>query len=205
MNSKPAYNFTNEIKNQLKGFKSYLQKLGQDKNTIRQKTNYTGCFLTWLETQHLNPEATRYNDLLDFIDYCREEGNSKRHINTKLRSIRNFYKYLKEQNPELTNPAANLNLKGIRQKLPSDIIDFKELESLYQSFETTAKREKRNKIILGLLVYQGVTTEELQQLEPTHLKLKEGKIHVPGNRRRNSQILEMKHIQILELHEYLTE
>jgi integrase/recombinase XerD len=205
MNSKRAYNFTNEITNQLKGFKTYLQKLGQDKNTIRQKTNYTGCFLTWLETQHLSPEATRYNDLLDFIDYCREEGNSKRHINTKLRSIRNFFKYLKEQNPELTNPAANLNLKGIREKLPSDIIDFKELENLYQSFETTTKREKRNKIILGILVYQGVTTEELHRLEPTHLKLKEGKIHVPENRRRNSRILELKPFQILELHEYLKE
>jgi integrase/recombinase XerD len=155
--------------------------------------------------QHLSPEETRYNDLLDFIDCCREEGNSKRHINTKLRSIRNFYRYLKEQNPELTNPAANLNLKGIREKLPSDIIDFKELENLYQSFETTTNREKRNKIILGLLVYQGVTTEELHRLEPTHLKLKEGKIVVPGNRRRNSRTLELKPFQILELHEYLTE
>jgi integrase/recombinase XerD len=204
MNSKPAYNFTNEIKNQLKGFRNYLQKLGQNKNTIRQKTNYTGCFLTWLETQHLSPEATRYNDLLDFIDYCREE-NSKRHINTKLRSIRNFYEYLKQSNPNIINPAINLHLKGIRQKLPSDIIDFDELENLYQSFETTTNREKRNKIILGLLVYQGVTTEELHRLEPTHLRLKEGKIQVPGNRRRNSRILELKPFQILELHGYLKE
>jgi integrase/recombinase XerD len=205
MNSKPEYNFSSDIKNQLKGFKSYLQELGQNKNTIRQKSNYAGYFLKWLDTEHLQLEETRYNDLLNFIDYCKLEGNSKRHINTKLRSIRNFYNYLKEQNPELTNPVANLNLKGIRQKLPSDIIDFKKLENLYQSFETTTNREKRNKIILGLLVYQGVTTEELHKLEPTHLKLKEGKIHVPGNRRRNSRILELKPFQILELHEYLKE
>src|SRR5690606_15093273 len=108
-------------------------------------------------------------------------------------------------NPNIINPAINLHLKGIRQKLPSDIIDFDELENLCQSFETTTNREKRNKIILGLLVYQGVTTEELHKLEPTHLKLKEGKIQVPGNRRRNSRILELKPFQILELHEYLKE
>jgi integrase/recombinase XerD len=158
-----------------------------------------------LENEHLQPKDARYNDLLNFIDYCKLEENSKKHINSKLRAIRNYFDYLKSQNPEIINPAANLNLKGIRQKIPSNIIDFTELEKLYQSFETTNNREKRNKIILGILVYQGVTTQELHQLEPGHLKLKEGKIHVPGNRRRNSRTLELKPFQILELHEYLTE
>jgi len=205
MSKKPEYSFTKAIESKLKGFKSYLQGLGQDTNTMRQKSNYAGYFLNWLENEHLQPEETRYNDILNFIDYCKLEGNSKKHINSKLRSIRNYYEYLKEQNPNIINPAANLYLKGETQKLPSNIIDFKELEKLYQSYETTDNRDKRNKIILGLLVYQGVTTEELKQLEPGHVKLKEGKIYIPGNRRRNSRNLELKPFQILELHEYLTE
>src|SRR3972149_2120619 len=205
MSKKPEYSFTKAIESKLKGFKSHLQGLGQDTNTMRQKSNYAGYFLNWLENEHLQPEETRYNDILNFIDYCKLEGNSKKHINSKLRSIRNYYEYLKEQNPNIINPAANLYLKGETQKLPSNIIDFKELEKLYQSYETTDNRDKRNKIILGLLVYQGVTTEELKQLEPGHVKLKEGKIYIPGNRRRNSRNLELKPFQILELHEYLTE
>ncbi len=205
MSKKPEYSFNKAIQSKLKGFESYLQKLGNGKDTIRQKMNYTGYFLKWLDNEHLQPNETRYNDLLDFIDYCKLEGNSKKHINSMLRSIRNFYEYLKEQNPKIINPAANLYLKGEIQKLPSNIIDFTELEKLYQSYETSDNRSKRNKIILGLLIYQGVTTEELKQLEPNHLKLKEGKIYIPGNRRRNSRNLELKPFQILELHEYLTE
>ncbi len=205
MSKKPEYSFNKEIESKLKGFKTYLQELGNGENTIRQKTNYAGCFLKWLESESLQVEETRYNDLLNFIDYCKLEGKSKKHINSKLRSIRNFYEYLKKENPNIINPAINLHLKGIKQKLPSNIIGFKELETLYQSFETITNREKRNKIILGILIYQGVTTEELQQLEPNHLKLKEGKIYVPGNRRRNSRKLELKPFQILDLHEYLTE
>ncbi|GAO31941.1 hypothetical protein [Geofilum rubicundum] len=162
MRKKPEYSFNKEIENKLTGFKTYLQELGNGANTIRQKSNYAGYFLKWLETEHLQPEDTRYNDLLSFIDYCKlevdalngVEGNSKRHINSKLQSIRNFYEYLKQSNPTIINPASNLNLKGIRQKLPSNIIDFKELENLYQSLEATTNREKRNKIILGILVYQ---------------------------------------------------
>ncbi|GAO27834.1 hypothetical protein [Geofilum rubicundum] len=162
MRKKPEYIFNKEIESKLTGFKTYLQELGNGASTIRQKSNYAGYFLSWLETEHLQPEDTRYNDLLSFIDYCKlevdalsgVEGNSKRHINSKLRSIRNFYEYLKQSNSTIINPAANLNLKGIRQKLPSNIIDFKELENLYQSLGTTTNREKRNKIILGILVYQ---------------------------------------------------
>lgn len=205
MNRKTEYSFNQEIESNLIGFKTYLQELGNGKDTVRQKMNYAGYFLKWLESERLQPNDARYNDLLNFIDYCKLENNSKRHINSKLRSIRNFYEYLKKENPNIINPAINLHLKGIKQKLPSNIISFKELEKLYQSFETTTNRGKRNKIILGILIYQGVTTEELQQLEPNHLKLKEGKIYVPGNRRRNSRKLELKPFQILELHEYLTE
>jgi integrase/recombinase XerD len=205
MSKNPEYSFNIEIQNQLKGFKTYLQELGNDETTIRQKANYTGYFLNWLESERLQPEETRYNDLLNFIDYCKLESNSKKHINSKLRSIRNYYEYLKKQNPKIINPAANLYLKGTHKKTISGIIDFAALENLYQSFEPITNRNKRNKIILGLLIYQGVTTEELKQLEPGHLKLKEGKIYIPGNRRRNSRKLELKPFQILELHEYLTE
>ncbi|NJM15475.1 MAG: tyrosine-type recombinase/integrase [Bacteroidales bacterium] len=204
-NKKPEYSFNSEIESQLKDFKNYLKELGNGENTIRQKSNYAGYFLTWLESERLQPEETRYNDLLTFIDYCKLESNSKKHINSKLRSIRNYYEFLKKQCPNIINPAANLNLKGTHKKVISGIIDYKTLENLYQSFETSDKRSKRNKIILGLLIYQGITTEELHQLEPNHLKLKEGKIFIPGNRRRNSRKLELKSSQILELHEYLTE
>lgn len=204
-NKKPGYCFDKEIESDLQGFKTYLQELGNGTSTIRQKSNYAGSFLKWLATEHLQPESTGYNDLLDFIDYCKQEGNSKKHINSKLRSIRNFYEYLKTQNPKIINPAANLHLKGTHKKVISGIIGFNELENLYQSYKAEATRAKRNKIILGLLVYQGITTEELKQLEPNHLKLKEGKIYIPGNRRRNGRNLELKPFQILELHEYITE
>jgi integrase/recombinase XerD len=204
MNRNPAYSFDSGIKSRLEGFKTCLQELGSDKNTIRQKSNYAGYYLRWLEGEHLQVEDARYNDLLNFIDYCKLEGNTRGHINMKLRSIRNFYEYLKKHNPGIINPAANLFLKGTRQKVISGVISFKELESLYQSYPVKTLRQKRNKIILGLLIYQGLNTEDLRRLMTEDVKLKEGKIHVPGDRRRSSRNLELKPFQILELHEYLT-
>lgn len=199
------YKFNEAITSRLKGFKTYLQELGNGVDTIRQKCNYAGYFLTWLETENLQPQETTYNDMLSFIDYCNLDGNSKRQINSKLRSVRNFYEYLQQKDASIVNPAANLVLKGVRQKLPSNIIDFTELEKFYQSYETSNNRSKRNKVMLGLLVYQGLTTEELHRLEPEHIKLKQGKIHVQGNRKRNSRMLDLQPCQVLEIHEYINE
>lgn len=200
-----VYKFTGNIREQVEGFKSYLQTLGKQANTIRQKSNYAGCFLKWLETERLLPEDTRYNDLLNFIDYCRLEEDSNKLINRKLQSIRSYYEYLQQSTPEVLNPATNLYLRGIRRKTFITTLDYQSIEEIYNRYPTQTTRQKRNKVILGLFVYQAITTEELQQLEPNHLKLKEGKIHIPGNRRRNSRTLELKPFQILELHEYLTQ
>lgn len=212
MSRKPQYSFTKEIQSELQGFKTYLQELGNGENTIRQKSNYAGYFLQWLENERLLTGDARYNDLLNFIDYCKLEGDTpalsgaegNKLINGKLRSIRNYYEYQKKENPDILNPAVNLYVRGTRRKIITGTLDYKILENLYQSVETTTNRDKRNKIILGLLIYQGVTTEELHQLKPDNLKLKEGKIYIPGNRRRNSRTLDLKPFQILELNEYLT-
>jgi len=203
--NRPRYLLTGEVSNQIRSFKSYLQEQHLDKSTVRQKSNYAGYFLTWCEAEHLPVIAARYNDLLNFVDYCKLDGKSKQHVNTILRATRSYYEFLKLANPGIINPAINLHVKGTHSKVVSGIIDFNELENLYQSQRTDTPRDKRNKIILGLLVYQAVNTEELSKLETVHVKLKEGKIYIPGNRRRSSRTLELKPFQILELHEYLTE
>jgi integrase/recombinase XerD len=204
MNRSPDYNFSGEINHRLEGFKAYLTGLGMRENTVRQKSNYAGYFLRWLEGENLQAEDTRYNDMLNFIDHCHLEGKSRKHINNMLRGIRNYYEYLRKQNPEISNPALNLLLRGIRQKLPSGIKAYQDLEALYQNFRADTLRGKRNKVILGFFIYQGITTGELQRMEPGHLRLRQGKIFIPGSRRSNSRVLELKPFQILDLQEYVS-
>ncbi len=131
------YTFNTNIINQLNPYKEYLKKAAYNEHNLRQETNYTGYFLNWLEKENLQLENTSYNDILNFIDYCKQENNSNLLINSKLRTIRNYYKYLKKKNPNIINPASRLYLKGIIRKIPSNIVSFTELEKLYQSFETT--------------------------------------------------------------------
>jgi integrase/recombinase XerD len=205
MNKKPEYSFNNAIQSRLKGFKTWLEAQRNEQSTIRQKMNYTGYFLRWLESEGLTEQGTAYNDMLVFIDSCTMENKSKKHINTMLRSIRNYYDYLKSTGEAIINPATNLYLKGIRHKLPHDIISFESLSQFYQAYPVIDNRSKRNKIILGMLIYQGITTDELMRITTTDVKLQEGKVFVPGSKHSNSRNLELKSFQVLELHEYINQ
>ena len=83
-----------------------------------------------------------------------------------------------------------------------DILKKQELESLYENFELTDENSKnknqnwykvslltsrRNKVILGLMIWQGLGTRELANLEVKDLKLREGTIYIQGSRRSNER------------------
>ena len=56
--------------------------------------------------------------------------------------------------------------------------------------------------MLGLLIYQGLKTEELRKLETKDIKLKEGKIEVPGGRKSNHRTMTLESHQVLEIYDY---
>jgi site-specific recombinase XerD len=59
--------------------------------------------------------------------------------------------------------------------------------------------------MLGLLVYQGITTSELQRLKAEDIQLYKGKIDVLGTKKTGSRELELKPWQLMELLQYLNE
>lgn len=199
------YHFEESINDQLTSFENHLMKKAYSPSTTKQKSNYTGLFLAWLETENLPVKEVRYKDMLSFIDYCHLEKLSAKQINTILLSVRNYYEYLKESDPKITNAAQNLRVKGEVRKQPVSLTEYAELEKLYREYPGKTNRDKRNKVILGLLIYQGITTEELHGLLTKDLNLQQGKIAIQGNRRRNSRKLDLQPCQILELHEYLSQ
>ncbi len=187
----------------LQQLETYLKKQNYEANTIRQFKNYTAYFLDWQQSQTL--EQVSYNDLLIYIDYCREKGDSLKLTNRKLSAIRKYYEFLQSKGETLKNPASGLFLKGKRTSVPNNLLEKKELRELYNHYQPYDLRTTRNKIILSLLINQAVTTDELHKLEPGHIKLKSGKIEIPGGKHSNSRTLELEASQIIELQEYIQE
>lgn len=184
-------------------FKTYLQEKGFAKATVYQHCRYCGQFLEWLQTQQIDPSDCSYNDLLSWIDQLKQNGEGIKLVNRKLLSVRHWFSFFQLKNKEVANPAAGLYLKSGRKRLVSGIVSFDNLEKLYQAYPVNDERELRNKVILSLLVYQGITTEELHHLETGHVKLREGKVKVPGSRRSNGRVLHLQAFQVLDLQQYV--
>lgn len=184
-------------------FKKYLEKLQLSNTTINGYLKLSKMFLDWLKREGIELENIRYNDMLTFIRSASNEGQSKRYINEQLTVVRHYFNYLIRIGKIKDNVAASLYIKGVSRRIPHDLLEEEKLSEIYEKYPTEGPAGKRNKVIIGIMIYQGLNIEELSKLEPEHINLKEGKIYVPGGRRSNSRILPLAAHQVLELHNYI--
>ena len=172
-------------------------------NTIRGIINEIKLYKNWCEKENVQIEAANYNDILAYINYCREKRNSKRTIYSKLNCIKHYYDYLQINQAIPTNPVIDIKLRNIEKNTLHSVIKYEELEKLYQDYPTAGILQKRNKCILGLLIYQGLATSEINKLEVKDIKLEEGKIYIPSTAKSNSRILKLESHQIIQLQNYI--
>jgi site-specific recombinase XerD len=59
--------------------------------------------------------------------------------------------------------------------------------------------------MLGMMIYQGLSSGEVSKLELTDVKLEEAKVYVPSVARSNSRTLKLESVQILQLQKYITQ
>lgn len=184
-------------------FINYLKKKDLTTGSIETCVNTVNLFLKWLDKQSVEPVQASYTDVLAYMKYCQKNGATQRTIQNYLCMIKHFYDYLIEQKEIEVNPVTGIKIQGVKRKSLYHIFQPHELHALYNNFNDQTLKGKRNKIMLSLLVYQGLKTEELAMLEVKDVKLKEGKIEVPGNRNGNARTLKLESHQVLEMYEYI--
>jgi len=158
-------------------------------------------------------ENITYQDILAYTQQLNTKGINKTTITKYIASIRHYYNYLLQEEQVISNPTLNIQIKGIKKRMVYDILQPVELETLYHKFSTTplsttplSTNPKENtqtkklkplnfqmqKVMLGLLIHQGITTGELAALKEEDVKLREGKIYIPQGRRSNDRELKLR-------------
>lgn len=189
----------------MKDFETYLQERQLRRRTILANLLYAKRFLEWLNEEGLPLQDCKYSDLLSFTKKLRENGLIPNNLNKHLRGVKYYFEYKKEQGEIIYNPAANLTVKGEYTTLPKGILSKEQIEQVYNEYEAQTPVQKRNKVILGLYVYQGLTREEIENLEPTDINLNRGTILIRRNVRLRQRMLPLNASQVLQLQEYLTQ
>jgi site-specific recombinase XerD len=184
-------------------FEQYLQSKRYSRATINSYRLYEEVFTAWLGGEELTGEQATYNDVIAFMRHLHEKGKSKKTIHGQLNIIRHYFNYLTLEGKREDNPAAGLYVRGIVRKLPNNLLPMDELEELYRRYQLQLNVDPAKKIMLGLLIYQGMQTEEITRLEPTHILVREGKIFIKGTSYSNERWLPLQAHQVIELQQYL--
>jgi len=152
-------------------------------------------------------ETIDYKTFLNYIEQLKKTPIKVSTLQNYINSLKIYFDYLQSQNYRSDNPLENIIIKGKVKTVLGQLLTADELEDLYYSYPIKDNNlvQKRNKIIIGLLVYQGLQTKELQYLKEEHIELHKGKIHIPQTPKTNARILELKPWQLMELMEYIKE
>lgn len=196
-------------------YEDYLEQNNYSKTTIEHYLKRIEEFTAWSKKYGIKATEIDYKTTLKYIKYLQQKRIQVQTINNNIVTLRNYFNYLIETNKRAENPIEEVSVKGTVKRVLHNLLSEDELEDLYYSFETenfkkyanykTKLTAKRNKIITGLIVYQGLNTTNLKSLLLEHLELYKGKIYVPSTRRNNSRTMELKSWQVLDLLEYINE
>lgn len=178
-------------------------------------------FRTWAENEGITElEEISYHDAMMFMQWSSKHGASQKTIANYLNHIRKFYSFLISEGAVKENPVAHIKVQGIKRKVYYDCLNDEELKELYHSYPTAITHEegknvppqqrnilsrKRNKVIVSLLVHQGLRVEEVAAIRLQDLQLREGKITVHQQRRTAARIMQLESHQVYELMDYINE
>lgn len=198
-------------------FKEYMLQKGLSKSTADTYQKQLYYFVNWCQDQNIEPETATYNEVLGFMQELQKRQNIQATVSTYVNSLKHYFSWVMDRGFREHNPVHHIKIRGIKRKHLYHIIPMRELGQLYEKYPVMQKNKdmenqnwyrqsiltsNRNKVMLGLLIWQGITSHELQKITIHDLKIREGKIHIPSARRSNERELKLESMQILELMEY---
>ena len=151
-------------------------------------------------------DGAGYHDVLDYIGQLRSQGLHPKSLRNNLFAIKIYFDYLLETGKRNDHPCKYLNLKDQvnRQIAVESLYSREVLEELYEYYQAkNPENQRRDQIIISLLVYQALTVLEISQIRVEDVKLEAGTIYIRENVKNRGRTLDLKPQQILLMHTYL--
>ncbi len=198
-------------------FKKHLQQKGLSKTTAEAYHYHILNFLSFLDIDNTEVEACTPKEIMLYLNHLQKQGINNDTKKVRLYALKHYFDFLLENKQISTNPAKRIKLKGKQTQKLYPILSQQELQNLYTHYQapkednpnhkknwfTSYKLSKeRNKLIISLLINQGITTTEVSRILLEDLDLRKGEIHIRGGRMLKDRTLPLKSSQIIDLMEY---
>ena len=156
-----------------------------------------------------NPKAKRYKyrDIVKYMDEVSQKQSNRQYRVRILSAIKKYYDYLVMMELRTDHPCKKLNIKANNNQAIQlqDLFNSDELQQLLQRENRYWFLETRNKVLISLLIYQGLTSEEIVNLELKDVDLDNGTIYIKASKNLNRRTLELTLKQIIPFKDYIDE
>lgn len=196
-------------------FYQYLRGKELRESSAQEHIKNITRFTKWSEQSgRTSIDGLTYTELLEYVQHLKETNLQVQTINLRLNSIRQYYEFLKSEGICEVNPAKRLFIKGTIKRVVVNPLTYSELEKLYHDYAAYADKKntfsgvhrraiEKNKVMLSLMIWQGLHSGELKRLRVDHIKLTSGVIDTPGGARSNGRQLTLSPAQIIIMNNYL--
>ena len=183
---------------------AYLQE-HYSKTSIGSYENMIIRYTTYMQEK---AEMASYTDVLNYIGYLRKLQLHPKSLRNNLFAIKIYYRFLVAIGKRKDHPCQKLYLqdqinRSIQvESLYSPVV----LEELLQTYKAKNQAmQKRDEVIISLLIYQALTVLEITQIEIHQIDLEKGTIQITGNVKNKGRTLNLKPNQIMLFYKYINE
>ncbi|MFQ5696200.1 MAG: site-specific tyrosine recombinase XerD, partial [Terriglobia bacterium] len=116
---------------------------------------------------------------VDFLGRLYQQGLDSRSVARTLVAVRNFFRFLRQEETIRRNPTEHIESPRMWKRLPK-FLTVEEVERLLASPEATTPRGRRDKAMLEVLYATGLRVSELVNLKLSDLQLEAGYLRCLG-------------------------
>jgi integrase/recombinase XerD len=123
--------------------------------------------------------AVKRDHIIQFLSYLYDQGLSPRSVSRYLSTLRNFFKFLFQEEKVKENPTSDIEMPKLQKKLP-DILTEEEVDRLLEAPDKETALGLRDSAMLELIYATGMRVSELVKTKLAALDMKIGYVRVLG-------------------------
>jgi integrase/recombinase XerD len=196
----------------LEKFLEWLQVRNYSKNTVATRRKTLGYFIQWCDQRGLTKPSEITKPILERYQrwlYLYRQQNGKpltfRSQFNRLLPIRSWFKWLAKNNHVLYNPASELELPKLEQRLPKFVLTVAEVEVVLALPTITTPIGLRDRAILETLYATGIRRMEVIGLRVYDIDAERGTLVVRQGKGKKDRVVPISRRALQWIDKYLQE
>jgi integrase/recombinase XerC len=159
----------------------YMLKVERQFSNHTLKSYYDDIhqFNDFLQQEHLDLNSFEYKDARNFLSFLYSKNLKRTTVSRKISTLRSFYEYWMTRDESVVNPFVQLVHPKKEQYLPHFFYE-EEMEALFKTVSSDAKKGLRDRVILELLYATGIRVSELVNIREQDLDMSSPGVKVLG-------------------------